>query len=528
MKRKLLGVTYAEFDNTVGPKLLYSYPDHVMSKERFEDLSDYVIVGKHLCKKIIIVKNNEIQYMNYSMAIDNPKYERNALLFSVGFVLPVDVDTEPFESILRKLAAVLLALENEREFLFIDSSKAQIHGVLQRLYTDVSTKGETFIPLDENNVLAAKVFESPQPPLEIPDYRVPVIRFSRVAQINIPWDISLNYVLSRIDGVSHVKKIAAKRPAIDIECVRRCLRALLFYDCIVISDIVQLSNIYALQRQHQRPLSMSPDINHSDGSLRSCTDLGGNIFGTPSDPTGSKLMQEIFEFSSTTAGNCRIDSPGGGGGQDGHASRGKVGDDRARQVADVTKLLLKFRAGKQLGQVLLSSGVDALVGLDLRRLLAIAQDKGLLRRLHEYPVYICRPPDGSHNGHSAGPEYDTNNRSGTAGTGGTRPMPSSLHGAHDLVATSASGDGEFGAVDGGRSSTAGRGQGGTEVGVTHADQSLGGSDHTGVVRNIDITSARFLAQHFDGNRCLDALCCEYGLSSADILDKPDVFLVVYR
>lgn len=38
MKSTLLGITYSEFDNTVGPKLLYMYPLDVMSKERFEEV----------------------------------------------------------------------------------------------------------------------------------------------------------------------------------------------------------------------------------------------------------------------------------------------------------------------------------------------------------------------------------------------------------------------------------------------------------------------------------------------------------
>ena len=38
MKSTLLGITYSEFDNTVGPKLLYTYPQEVMSKERFEEV----------------------------------------------------------------------------------------------------------------------------------------------------------------------------------------------------------------------------------------------------------------------------------------------------------------------------------------------------------------------------------------------------------------------------------------------------------------------------------------------------------
>lgn len=106
----LLGVTYSQFDNVVGPQLLYAYPD-VMSKECFESLSDYVIVGRHLCNKVIIVKTDQLQFANFSLGIENTKYERNALLFSFGFVLSVDVATEPFEPILRKVATTLLQLE---------------------------------------------------------------------------------------------------------------------------------------------------------------------------------------------------------------------------------------------------------------------------------------------------------------------------------------------------------------------------------------------------------------------------------
>ena len=474
--QKLLGVTYAEFDNTVGPKLLYSFPEHVMSKECFEDLSDYVIVGKHLCKKIIVVQNNEIKYMNYSVAIDNPKYERNALLFSLGFVLPVDEETEPFEPILRKLASVLLALEDEREFLFVDTSKTQLQEILQRLYIDLSSKGETFIQLDENNVLATKVFESPQPPLEIPDYRVPVVRFSKIAQINIPWDISLNYVLSRIDGVSHVKKIAAKRPAIDIECVRRCLRTLLFYDCVIISDIVQLSNVYVLQRLPCQQTSSST----VDG-LGSLSPYHHHMYDMIVDPIGNDMMHEIVEFSSVSIEPNRDMNE-----IQGIHSKSSIDDEYSRRVANVTKLLLKFRAGKQLGQVLLSCGVNALVGLDVRRLLAIAQDRGLLRRLHEYPVYVCRSP-------SEYPQRTMEHENGDSST-------------------------NIGAGVRGRST------------VHDGEGSRGISPDRGshIYGEMNSFSSRFDVTKVDGSLCLDAICCGYGLSIVDVLEKPDQFFVVYR
>ena len=89
----LRGVTYSEFDNKVGPRLKFQYPPNAISSDEFEAFADYVIVGKHLCGKIITVRNDSVQFVNYSVAIDNRKYDRNTLLFAVGFVLGKDIDT---------------------------------------------------------------------------------------------------------------------------------------------------------------------------------------------------------------------------------------------------------------------------------------------------------------------------------------------------------------------------------------------------------------------------------------------------
>jgi hypothetical protein len=70
---QLLGVTYSQFDNTVGPQLLYEYPQGAISPDAFEAVSEYVIVGKHLCEKIIMVKVDNIKFLNFSVAIENSK-----------------------------------------------------------------------------------------------------------------------------------------------------------------------------------------------------------------------------------------------------------------------------------------------------------------------------------------------------------------------------------------------------------------------------------------------------------------------
>lgn len=73
----LMGVTYSEFDNAVGPRLLHQFPEGVLSDKAFESISDYVIVGKHLCEKVIIINIDDVQVLNYSVAIENPKVCRN-------------------------------------------------------------------------------------------------------------------------------------------------------------------------------------------------------------------------------------------------------------------------------------------------------------------------------------------------------------------------------------------------------------------------------------------------------------------
>ena len=49
--------------------------------------------------------------MNFSVAIENGKYERNTLTFAVGFVLQREADTEYFEAALRKICTVFVSLE---------------------------------------------------------------------------------------------------------------------------------------------------------------------------------------------------------------------------------------------------------------------------------------------------------------------------------------------------------------------------------------------------------------------------------
>lgn len=117
---QLLGITYTEFDNKVGPQLKYAFPADVISKEAFEAYSDYVIVNKQLCEKLIVVNFDDIQFLNYSVGIDNTKYHRNALLFAFGFVLAKGANPEPYGAVLEKISSTFVNLE----VLFINDNSS--------------------------------------------------------------------------------------------------------------------------------------------------------------------------------------------------------------------------------------------------------------------------------------------------------------------------------------------------------------------------------------------------------------------
>lgn len=346
----LKGITYSEFDNTVGPRLLGIFPKDAISKEEFEIFSDYVIVGKHLCEKVITIKTDELHYMNYSIAIDNPKYERNALLFALGFVLTKDANTDSYETVLRKLSNLFLALEIEKEFLFQEARKAKIQNALQVLYGQLVRDKETCLCVDASNYISLKLFRPPKMMSAIHDYDVPILRYPKSFLSNLPWDLSLRHLLVSLDGVSHVKKIASATAqdkeggkveqssdmGLDLDCVKLGLQALWSYGCIIVSDRLQFTNVYSVNTKW---------------------------FDAEETAEKTAILSDVQAF-------CAMDS------------------DNKPSIARITKILRALQPGVKLKQVIqYSLDISDLSGIDLRKLIAISQEKLLIRRMHEYPIY---------------------------------------------------------------------------------------------------------------------------------------------
>ena len=72
--------------------------------------------------------------------------------------------------------------------------------------------------------------------------------------ISLDCDLALLQVIPHIDGVKFAKKISLDAD-VDIEIVKRCLRALLYYNCCALIDIFQYSNRYSPTARAQQVFS---------------------------------------------------------------------------------------------------------------------------------------------------------------------------------------------------------------------------------------------------------------------------------
>lgn len=134
----LLAIVFAEFDNTVGPKITCQEPPGFLSDEIFDSISDLIITGAELCHKLVTTRVGPYHIIGYPMQLSNKKYHRNALLFNVAFVFPrtltagagvtaggavesgssgleqlTSMQLRPYHPVIRKLATIIETMEIE-------------------------------------------------------------------------------------------------------------------------------------------------------------------------------------------------------------------------------------------------------------------------------------------------------------------------------------------------------------------------------------------------------------------------------
>ncbi|KAI8988520.1 nitrogen permease regulator 2, partial [Mycotypha africana] len=228
----------------------------------FEAISGYIIPKKQLYKRLVTICTKGYKVMGCPVVLhDHERYKhyRNEFRFNLCFVFEQDAETSSYEAIVTKLSRVLEGLELECNFLSSevggkDSSSQQqqtVQNVIEQLFEDLNSYCECQIPINEFNTINLKLFPTYPNPQQVYDYHVPVFTVDIKKMMSRNWDITIQKIASLINGVHHVKRIA-ELANVKAEWARQSIEHLLYYGCVILIDIFQYSNIYVAKQEITR------------------------------------------------------------------------------------------------------------------------------------------------------------------------------------------------------------------------------------------------------------------------------------
>ena len=115
----LRAVLFCEFDNSVGRTLAFQEPAGFISADEFDAISEFLIPKPQLCGRLLVLREEGRVVLCWPVCIEDPRYARNALLFSLVFVLEPGTAGAPerFGHVLEKASRHLEVLEKESRLL---------------------------------------------------------------------------------------------------------------------------------------------------------------------------------------------------------------------------------------------------------------------------------------------------------------------------------------------------------------------------------------------------------------------------
>ncbi|KAK7503525.1 hypothetical protein BaRGS_00005064 [Batillaria attramentaria] len=231
-------IIFSEFHPTAGPKITCQTPDDFLSKESFDAIQNFIITKPELQSRLVTVTAFGKKFVGCPVCIDNKKYKRNALIFNLCFVFSEEFNTASYGPVVKKLAAYMIQLELENEFLSNEEKEPHILAFLQQVRQELNQNG-----LCNINMVHLKVTPQEGQQVSVQDYDVPILITSHDAIVRHPWDLTTQQIMHHVDGTSHVMKIAAEAD-VDINLVKACLQNLLYFNVVKMISVFQYSNVY--------------------------------------------------------------------------------------------------------------------------------------------------------------------------------------------------------------------------------------------------------------------------------------------
>lgn len=265
-------------------------------------------------------------------------------------MLAEDTDFSSYVSVVRKLNTLFRTLEEQSQFLSRDGAKAdsgKIYALCEILLEDLNNYSEAMIPIDDDNTLNIKLFPTYPPPPPLYAHHVPLstVRLEHLVDEN--WDLTMLRVLPWIDGVNSVKQIALLADA-DFKLVKKAIRHLLYYGCVLLLDIFSFSAIYA-------PTAELSEFVENAETQRECARYVAL-------PNGGQTLDSSFP------------NPPHEDSRD---------EDSRLDGAQLAELYLSLKQGQSVKSWCMDHA-DLVAKIDIRRLITFGVIKGFLYRVHRY------------------------------------------------------------------------------------------------------------------------------------------------
>ncbi|KAF9115700.1 Nitrogen permease regulator 2 [Mortierella sp. AM989] len=126
-----------------------------------------------------------------------------------------------------------------------------MQNLIEQLIEDLNSYCECQIPIDSANTINLKLFPTYPNPAPVYDYQVPISTVNLEALTDVNWDMTMQRITGFINGVSSVKRIA-EYADVETGLARMCMQHLLYYGCIIMVDLFQFKNIYAVKLEMMR------------------------------------------------------------------------------------------------------------------------------------------------------------------------------------------------------------------------------------------------------------------------------------
>ena len=151
-------IFFAIFHPDKGPQVLHQVPDGSITPSSppsngppplidFEHVSSHIFPKQELCDHLVTICTNKYRLLGYPVCLEDRRYERNEFIFNFAIVLDEEAEFSTYKSVVRKLAKLFKALEEQSGWLSNEVTRAGVYALIEQVLEDLNNYSECMIPI---------------------------------------------------------------------------------------------------------------------------------------------------------------------------------------------------------------------------------------------------------------------------------------------------------------------------------------------------------------------------------------------